>query len=228
MTMTPQQRWASPIKNSQDTTLLLVRHGETTWNFEGRVQGHSEAPLNDLGRQQARCVAQQLSTFRLHGLYASDSSRAVDTARVIAAHHQVQVKTGTSLRERCYGVLEGKTLEEAGQSQGAWFLTWQADRRTAPPAGESQDQMTVRVMAALREIARLHPGQTAVVVTHGGPIKAALYEILRIPLTLWRLTWIDNGSITVLRGTPDVFRVACFNDTCHLAGVTLHATAAED
>ena len=65
-------------------------------------------------------------------------------------------------------------------------------------------------------------------VSHGGPIKAAVYEILRIPATLWRLTWIDNGSLTVLRGTPDVLRVACFNDTCHLAGVALHVDEAED
>ncbi len=228
MTAMQRQRWASPVRNSQDATLILVRHGETSWNLQGRVQGHSDAPLNDLGREQAQRVARQLSTLKLRGVYASDSSRSVETAKIVAAPHQLQVMTGTALRERSYGVLEGKTLEEAGRTEGAWFLTWQADRRAAPPAGESQDDMTTRAMAAVREIARLHPGQMVAVITHGGPIKAVLYEILRIPLTLWRLTWIENGSITVLRGTPDVMRVACFNDTCHLVGVAVHANEAED
>ncbi len=75
-------------------------------------------------------------------------------------------------------------------------------------------------MNALREIMAAHPGRTVAVSTHGGPIKSAIYEILRIPSSLWRLTWIENGSITVLRGTPDSVRVATFNDTCHLEATT--------
>ncbi len=228
MTMLQQQRWASPTQNSQDATLVLVRHGETTWNSIGRIQGHSNSPLNELGIEQGRRAAQQLAKLKVKAVYASDMSRAIETAKLIATSHKLQVLTSPALRERNYGVLEGKTLEEAGRTQGTWFLGWQADRRAAPPAGESQDQMCERFMAALRELARVHAGQTVVVTTHGGPIKAALYEILRIPVSLWRLTWIDNGSITVLRGTPDVMRVACFNDTCHLAGVALHVNEAED
>jgi len=226
--MTTQQRWASPVHQSQDATLILVRHGESLWNAQGRVQGHSESSLNELGREQARRVAQHLAKQKVHAVYASDVSRAVETAQLIAAPHQLKIHTSPQLRERSYGVLEGKTLEEAGRTQGSWFISWLADRRSAPPAGESQDDMCARIIAAVREVARAHPRQTVVIVSHGGPIKGALHEILRIPPTLWRLTWIDNGSITVLRGTPDVMRVACFNDTCHLTGVALHADEAED
>jgi len=78
--------------------------------------------------------------------------------------------------------------------------------------------MSDRCLGALLEIAAAHPAETVAVATHGGPIKALVYAILHIPMAVWSLTWIDNGSITVLRGTPELMRVACFNDTCHLGG----------
>ena len=222
-----QTRWASPEQHSQDATLILVRHGETRWNAEGRIQGHSDSSLNELGREQGQRVAERLASLKIQAIYSSDVSARVETARFIAAPHQLKVHTSDMLRERNYGVLEGKTLEEAGRTQGTWFMSWQADRRGAPPAGESHDEMTVRIITALRKVAEMHAKQTVVVVSHGGPIKAAVYETLRIPITLWKLTWIENGSITTLRGTPDVMRVACLNDTCHLAGLALHANEAE-
>jgi broad specificity phosphatase PhoE len=218
MTMS-QPRWGRPPTDNQDTTLILIRHGETTWNVEGRVQGHRNAPLSERGRQQAQHLAQHLAKAKIQAVYSSDSSRALETANLIAAVHRLQVFPSEELRERNYGVIEGKTLTEAARTQGTWFLTWQENRHNAPPAGESQQQMCERIMHALRTIAAAHPGQTVVVSTHGGPVKSAVYEILRIPLALWRLTWIANGSITILCGIPDLMRVACFNDTCHLGAM---------
>ncbi len=215
MTM-PQHHWARAPADSKDATLILIRHGETTWNVNGRVQGHSNSPLNEKGKLQAQQIAERLATVKVNVIYSSDSSRALETANLIAAPHRLKVMASEELRERHYGVLEGKTLAEAARTQGTWFLTWQENRQNAPPAGESQQQMCERIMDAIHAIARTHPGQTVVVSTHGGPVKSAVYDILRIPLSLWRLTWIENGSITILRGTPDVMRVASFNDTCHL------------
>jgi probable phosphoglycerate mutase len=214
--MTMTQQWARGPAEEKEATLILVRHGETTWNAEGRVQGHSNSPLNERGRQQAQRVAQHLAKLKVQVIYSSDSTRARETAELIAATHRLPVMASEELRERNYGVLEGKTLAEAARTQGTWFLTWQENRHNAPPAGESQQQMCERIMEAIRKVATAHAGQTVVVSTHGGPIKSAVYDILRIPLSLWRLTWIENGSITILRGTPDVMRVACLNDTCHL------------
>jgi broad specificity phosphatase PhoE len=215
-TQEQQQRWARRPSASGETTLLLVRHGETTWNAEGRVQGHGDSSLSQRGIEQSIRVARRLAAVKIDAVYASDMSRALEAARLIAGPHKLEVKVRPELRERCYGVLEGKTLEECGRTQGPWFLGWQADPRTAPPAGESQDQMCERFMEALRDIMTAHPGRTVAVAGHGGPIKAAVYEILRIPTSLWRLTWIANGSITILVGTPDAMRVATLNDTCHL------------
>jgi probable phosphoglycerate mutase len=202
---------------SRDATLLLVRHGETVWNDEGRVQGQKNSPLTDRGRRQNELAAERLARTKVDALYASDLGRARETAETIASRLGIDIKQGSALRERNFGVLEGQTSDEAARTQGAWFLSWQADRlQHAPPAGESQPDMAQRVMQVLRAIAKAHPGQTVAVATHGGPIKSAIYDILRIPLSLWGLTWVANGSITTIKGTPDVFRVACLNDTCHL------------
>jgi len=202
---------------SREATLLLVRHGETVWNAEGRVQGQQNSRLSERGREQGRLVAERLSRMNVEAVYCSDLGRARETAEMVAAPHHLTVKPAFALRERSYGVLEGKTLDEAARTQGVWFIAWQADRlQQTPPGGESQADMYHRVMEALRTIAGAHAGQAVVVVTHGGPIKSAIYDILRIPLSLWGLTWVGNGSITTIRGTPDVFRVACLNDTCHL------------
>ena len=214
--MTMPQQWGRPPAESQDATLVLVRHGETTWNVDGRVQGHSNSPLSEKGKRQVERLAHHLAKLKVNAICSSDSTRAMETANAIAAGHRFQVMPSQELRERNYGVLEGKTLAEAARTQGTWFLTWQGNRLNAPPAGESQPEMCERILRALRAIAVAHPRQIVVISTHGGPIKSAVYEILRIPLTLWRLTWIENGSITILRGTPDVMRVASFNDTCHL------------
>jgi len=200
-----------------DCTLLLVRHGETVWNAEGRVQGQRNSPLSERGREQSRLVADRLARQRVSAIYSSDLGRARETADIIAAPHQLTVTTAAALRERSFGVLEGQTLDEAARTQGIWFLPWQADRlSTSPPGGERQPEMCQRVMEALRAIARAHPGETVIIVTHGGPIKSAIYEILRIPLALWSLTWVANGSLTTVQGTEDVLRIACLNDTCHL------------
>jgi broad specificity phosphatase PhoE len=201
----------------RDATLILVRHGETAWNREGRWQGQHDPSLTEVGREQGRRIAQRLAGVEVSAVYSSDLSRARETAELVAASHGLQVRLREELRERSFGVLEGKTPEEAARSEGVWFLTWQADHlRQAPPAGESQPAMCERVMAALYQIAEAHPGERVVVVTHGGPIKSAIFHLLSIPLGLWRLAWVSNGSITTLRGTPDVMRVATLNDTCHL------------
>jgi broad specificity phosphatase PhoE len=202
---------------SQQATIVLVRHGETVSNLEGRVQGQQDSPLTQRGRAQGRQVAERLASLNIAAVYSSDVGRARETADLIAAPHGLAVATRRDLRERCYGELEGKTLDEAAAQGGEWLDAWTADRlRAAPPGGETEPQLARRVMAALLEIAAAHPAQTVAVATHGGPIKAAVFAILDIPLSSWDLTWIANGSITIVRGTPDLMRIAAFNDTCHL------------
>jgi probable phosphoglycerate mutase len=200
-----------------DTTLILVRHGETAWNVENRWQGQKDSSLTDLGREQARRVAARLAAVKVSAIYSSDLGRAKEVAAIIAATHNLSVIESEDLRERSYGVLEGKTSKDAAASEGVWFLRWQADHlRQAPPAGENEQMVGDRVMEALSQIAESHPGQTVAISTHGGPIKIAFFRVLSIPLSLWRLAWVSNGSITTFRGSRDVMRLVCFNDVCHL------------
>ena len=202
---------------SRDATIILVRHGQTVWNVEHRFQGAKDSPLTELGREQARRIAARLSHVHIDAVYSSDVPRARETAESIIAGRNLSVEFREDLRERGYGVLEGHTKEEIAATAGAWYIAWEADRiRKSPPGGETQPEMCERVMGTLFEIAGAHPNQTVVVATHAGPIKSAVYDILRVPLSLWNLSFISNGSLTTLRGTPELMRIVSFNDTCHL------------
>jgi broad specificity phosphatase PhoE len=187
------------------------------WNTERRIQGHSDSPLTERGREQGRRAAERLSGLKIAAVYASDLGRARETGEMIAAPHGLDVRTTPDLRERCYGEFEEKTGQEIRESRPGVLEKWLADRlRAAPPGGETQPEMSDRVMRAIREIAGGHLGETVAVAGHGGPIKSAFFAVLDIPLDSWDRTWIANGSVTVLRGTPDELRVASFNDTSHV------------
>jgi broad specificity phosphatase PhoE len=208
------------MEQAQDrTTLILVRHGETEWNLSGRIQGHLDSRLTESGREHAQRAAARLAGLRIAAVYASDLGRARETGEIIAAPHGLEVRTMRELRERNYGRFEGMNREEIEVAEPGAFETWLADRqRLAPPAGETQLELSDRVMRAVREIVGTHPGDTVVVAGHGGPIKSAFFAVLEIPIDSWDRTWVSNGSVTILRGTPSELRVACFNDTSHLDG----------
>jgi len=214
---------------SAETSLLLVRHGETEWNVAGRIQGQSDSALTALGREQGRRVAARLSSEKVAAVYASDLGRARETGYLIAAPHGLPVQIVQELRERCYGAFEEKTAEEIRGADADAFERWLGDRQgLAPPGGETQQELSERVMRALGEIAGAHRGETVAVATHGGPIKSAVFAVLEIPIGSWDRTWVSNGSVTIFRGTPDELKVACFNDTSHLDSVVAQGKGVED
>jgi len=151
------------------TTLLLVRHGETDWNREGRWQGHSDTHLNDAGREQARRVAREL-----HGvdvLYSSDLARARETAEIVAGALGLPVRPDARLRERSFGAWEGLTTPEIeagfGDAHGRWLTGDGAGADDAEPF----DAFGARVTSFLSEVLERHPGETVLVVAHGGSIR---------------------------------------------------------
>jgi probable phosphoglycerate mutase len=149
------------------TTILLARHGETDWNRDRRVQGHSDVPLNDNGREQARELGKLLAKEQFDAVYASNLARAKETAEIAAAGRGLPVREVAELRERHFGTWEGLTDADIR----ARF----PESRTGPWGdGETQDEMSARVVAALHEIATGHRGATVLVLTHGGPMRAAL------------------------------------------------------
>jgi phosphoserine phosphatase len=150
------------------TTILLARHGETDWNAARRVQGHTDVPLNERGREQARALADELGDERLAAVYASDLMRAHETARIVAERKGLDVIVLPELRERNFGTWEGLTDREV------------LDRYPEARAGtwgdaETRDEMSHRVLEALRRIAAAHPDAQVLVVAHGGPLRAVLH-----------------------------------------------------
>jgi broad specificity phosphatase PhoE len=151
------------------TTILLARHGETDWNVERRVQGHSDRPLNERGRAQARALADELEGEQIDAVYASDLARAHETARLVAERIGLEVTVLPELREKNFGSWEGLTDTEVlarfpDAHRGAWG------------DGESSEDVASRVVRALHRIAADHHGGRVLVVAHGGPLRVVLRE----------------------------------------------------
>jgi broad specificity phosphatase PhoE len=138
------------------TTLLLVRHGETDWNAEGRLQGHTDRPLNDHGRSQAKDLAERLAGEGADAIYTSDLVRAKETAEIVGERLGLTVVVDPDLREKDWGTWEGLTGDERVQVEFE---------------GESTEDHRDRVMGAVRRIVARHPEQRIVVVTHGGSLR---------------------------------------------------------
>jgi broad specificity phosphatase PhoE len=149
------------------TTILLARHGETDWNLQRRVQGHSDTPLNETGRAQARALADELADERVDAVYASDLARAFETARIVAERKGLAVTRLPALREKHFGTWEGLTGEQV--------LSRFPEALDGPWGdGETSDELSRRVLAALSAIAAEHPDGRVLVVAHGGPLRAVL------------------------------------------------------
>jgi len=139
------------------TTLLLVRHGETDWNADGRLQGQTDRPLSDFGRRQARQLAEELADEELEAIYSSDLARARETAEIVGERLGLAVALDPELREKDWGTWEGLTAVERDRVE---FV------------GESTKAHQERILVALRRIADRHPGHGVVlVVTHGGSMR---------------------------------------------------------
>jgi uncharacterized phosphatase len=149
------------------TTILLARHGETDWNLNRRVQGHSDTPLNDTGRAQARALGEELAEERIDAVYSSDLIRAHETARAVAESRGLGVTAIRDLRERHFGTWEGLTDDEI-------FARFNPAPDSSWGDGETRDEMAERVLDALRRIAAAHPESRVLVVSHGGPLRAVL------------------------------------------------------
>lgn len=152
------------------TELLLVRHGETDWNREGRLQGHADPPLNDAGRAQAREVARRLAHVQLHAAYSSDLLRASETAKIILARRGVPLGTDPGLREIDVGSWSGLTRKEIEQRFPGMH----------EHDGESRGDHLERVLQAVLRIAEKHPGERALIVSHGGSLRALRRHALRV------------------------------------------------
>jgi broad specificity phosphatase PhoE len=152
------------------TTLLLVRHGETDWNRDGRWQGGSDTQLNDLGREQARALAERLNGD-IAAVYSSDLARARETAEIVAASLGLQVRLDPRLRERGFGAWEGLTSTEIEERFADAHRRWRAGEGAGADDAEAFEEFSARVNDFLADVLRRHPGEEILVVSHGGSIR---------------------------------------------------------
>jgi probable phosphoglycerate mutase len=201
----------------QATRIIAIRHGETAWNVDTRLQGHLDIGLNDRGRWQASRAALALQGETLDTIYASDLSRARDTAQAVASLSGQTVHTTPGLRERHFGLLQGQTHAEIEANWPVDALLWrQRDPHWVPEGGESLVVFYARVVETLAELAAQHVGQQIVLVAHGGVLdmlyRAATGQGLQAPRS-WNL---GNATINRLLWTPDALTLVGWADSRHL------------
>lgn len=200
------------------TALCLVRHGETAWNAERRLQGHLDIPLNDRGDAQARATAKALARHRFAAIYASDLARARQTAEAAGQTLSLAVITDSRLRERHYGLFQGLTYDEAQARHPqayARFLARDADF-VFPNGGESLAGFAERIRYTLQEIAARHPGEEVLVVTHGGVLDIARRLATGKPLDTARDFAIPNAALNWLEIGDDRWHLLSWADQSHL------------
>ncbi|MDP2241418.1 MAG: histidine phosphatase family protein [Burkholderiales bacterium] len=204
------------------TQLILVRHGETLWNRERRMQGQRDSPLSDTGKHQARRLGQRLADLSFSVLYSSDLGRAYETARSVAAVTGHEIAVDTRLRERHFGVFEGLTSDEIESGFPAEFDCFKSRNPAyVIPGGESAQQFRDRCLSVLEEIAERHLGATVVVVTHGLVLDVAYREAHAIALGEPRPVPLLNASLNVFHYGNRHWRCETWGDVSHLQGGTV-------
>lgn len=203
------------------TTLVLIRHGETAWNAERRLQGHIDIALNTEGQRQAEALAAALAGERIDAIVSSDLQRAAQTADAVARRHGLSVARDPGLRERCFGGFEGLLYSEIEQRFPVAFAAWQAREIDAPmPAGarvaETFREFYARTINTITAQAAAHPGQTLVLVAHGGVLECAYRAALGLSLETPRDFPVMNASINRFSVRDGKLSLSSWGEVAHL------------
>jgi probable phosphoglycerate mutase len=183
-------------------TLHFVRHGETDWNREGRIQGSADVPLSALGREQVQQLADSLGGRPIGAIYSSDLRRALETAAPLAERLALPVHATPALRERDFGVNEGRIAAEVAAELGKEAGTAWHGPDERHPGGETIREVFERVAAFLDELLEDPPAEEIALVTSGGPIRMATAHLASetVETVVWRA--VENCSVTTVEVEP--------------------------
>lgn len=202
--------------NTPITKIFLIRHGETLWNSEHRIQGHIDSPLTPTGLAQAQALAQRLQKQSFAALYSSDLGRAYQTAQYLAKTTGLPIIVDPRLRERNLGCLQGLTRSEAQQQFPEEYQLYKTlDPDYLIPNGESLRQFRQRCISCLEEIVQKHPGEHILVVSHGGVLINVFKHILQLPYDMPRRFEIFNVSLNVFSYQADNWKLETWGDISH-------------
>jgi broad specificity phosphatase PhoE len=197
--------------------LILVRHGETYWNKERRVQGgDSDIELNNTGSEQARKLAAFLENESITTILSSPMQRTIATAKIIASQHQLPVEIDQGLRELKFGELEGMPVSNLSTTFSQFLMQWWQDRgSTKLPNGESLIELQQRAWKVIEGLLEKHNDGTVVVVSHYFVILAIIFKALNLPLDCFTKFKVDPGGVSILEFRDFGARLVTFNDTSY-------------
>jgi probable phosphoglycerate mutase len=206
--------------------IILIRHGETAWNAERRLQGHLDIPLNAEGERQAKLLAEALAPESIDLVAASDLQRARQTAQAVATTRSLPVHIAPGLRERCYGGFEGLLYSEIEHRFPVEFAAWQArDIDGVLPSGKNRGEsfrdFYTRSTDAILALAAAHPGRTLALVAHGGVLECAYRMALGLPLETPRDFKVFNASINRFRIDDGKLVLQSWGEVAHLQPAVL-------
>ena len=205
-----------------EAKLFVVRHGETEWNVARRIQGYSDSPLTPMGVAQAQALALRLAKEKIDEVHASDLGRVRQTVEHIVAKTGHTAQYTETLRERCYGVFEGKTMAECeAERPGEWSQYRGRDPEAVPPGGESVSQFQGRIIAAIERIAAASSGKTVVIACHGGVCGALIRHVMGLPLGKPRTWSLYNASINRFLYHKGKWQLDVWGDISHLGAESL-------
>ncbi len=204
------------------TLITMVRHGQTEWNAQGRMQGHLDSPLTPLGRRQAQALAEALDPEAFAAIYSSDLGRALETARAIAGGHgRIELEPG--LRERHLGCFQGKTWQQLDREMPETVAAFRsADADWEIPDGESVRQRYRRVVQAVEKIADRHTGRSVLLVTHGGAIDTMMRYVLDLEMACPRRYSLFNAARHVFSRADRRWRLDSWGIVDHLGRQGTH------
>ena len=207
-------------------TLLIVRHGETDWNAQGRIQGHTDIGLSVTGTEQARLLASRLASVPIDAAYCSDLKRASETAAIALGDQNIVLNKTPRLREYHKGSYEGMTLAEIQtQFPDDYPRYLEKGLDYAPTGGETTRGVSSRMAEIFGEIKSKHLNDTVLVVGHGGSLRAGMVSLLGMPLEgNWSFVF-GNCSLTVVDTYADNAVLRLFNDNSHLDNSHLNGMA---
>lgn len=199
------------------TELVVIRHGETEWNVQGRMQGHLDSPLTATGLMQAQALANKLQTDSFNAFYSSDLLRAYQTAQMIADKHQATVTKVEGLRERNLGIFQGLTRQEVRNQFSEDIGGFRIDNPDyIVPEGESLLQFRRRCISSFEQLALAHQGQRILVVTHGGVLISLFKHTLGLSPETPRRFKILNTSLNVFSFENNIWMLETWGNVYHL------------
>lgn len=202
------------------TRIIAIRHGETSWNVDARIQGHLDIPLNDIGLWQAQRTGAALADETLDAIYSSDLQRALTTAQAVGSATGCSVQPDTGLRERSFGSFEGRTFKEIEATQPEQALRWRKRDPDFVPddGGESLHMLRGRIQHTVDRLAAQHMGGQIALVAHGGVMDVLYRLATRQDLQAPRTWELGNAAINRLLWTPEGLSLVGWGDVSHLTG----------